>query len=293
MTWSVIESWEGDARVSYDPNGISGTATTVRNFTVSVPEKTPLQVVDAPGLPRPNSRHPVSPFLVARHYNVTKMGPLFYQVSVEYEGKTPDPNNPAENPLNRPPVISFGSVTQEVEIDEDVNGDPIQTVNGEPIVGITAPFTDLIVTVERNLASFDPAVITTYTNKVNSQNWFGCPTGTTRIMDISARSNFNPDFPYWEATASFQVRRGRGSVTDAKAWWHRTAHQGYLIKNSAGTKIDYAKAEPADDFTTRGTTVAQPVMLDLVTGQRLAAGTGAYIEFQILETIDFNLLNLL
>jgi hypothetical protein len=228
---------------------------------------------------------------------------LFYQVSVEYEGKTPDPNNPAENPLNRPPVISYGSVTQEVEIDFALDvypsrtlvGDsyPIQTINGEPINGVTMPITDLIIIVERNLPSFDPDSITTYTNKVNSQNWFKCPAGTARIMDISARSNFNPDFPYWEATASFQVRRGRGPVPDSRAWWHRTAHQGYLIKNSAGTKIDYAKAEPADDFTTRGTTVAQPVMLDLANGRRLAAGDGQYVEFKILETIDFNLLNLL
>jgi hypothetical protein len=303
MSWSVIESWEDSARVSYKPNGIAGDASTVRKFTVSVPEKTSLQVVDAPGLPRPGSSHPSSLFLVARHYNIRKMGPLYFEVLVEYEGNTPDPTNPADNPLSRSPVISFGSVTQEVEIDYALDvfpsrtlvGDsyPIQTINGEPIVGVTQPFTDLVVIVERNLASFDPDVITTYTNKVNSQTWFGCPAGTTRIMNITARSNFNPSFPYWEATASFQVRRGRGPVPDSRAWWHRVPHQGYIINNSAGTRLDYAKADPGDDFTSRGTTVSQPVMLDNATGERLASGDADYVEFKVLDTIDFNLLNIL
>jgi hypothetical protein len=31
----------------------------------------------------------------------------------------------------------------------------------------------------------------------------------------------------------------------------------------------------------------------LTTGERLASGTGAYIDRQVLETIDFNTLNLL
>ena len=189
--------------------------------------------------------------------------------------------------------MSFSAVTQEVEIDEDVNGDPIETVNGEPLAGVTRPFTDLVITVRRNLPSFDPASISTYMNKVNSAVWYGLPAGTVRIMDISAQNVFAADLEYWDVSISFQVRRGYGSVTDAKAWWYRTAHQGYIIKNAAGTATAIAKADPADDFTDNGVTVAQPVMIDLSTGERLAAGTGAYIEFQILETIDFNNLNLL
>jgi len=35
------------------------------------------------------------------------------------------------------------------------------------------------------------------------------------------------------------------------------------------------------------------VMIDQSSGQQLPAGTGSYIEFQVLETIDFNTLNLL
>jgi hypothetical protein len=45
--------------------------------------------------------------------------------------------------------------------------------------------------------------------------------------------------------------------------------------------------------TDDGVTVAQPVMISKATGEQLAAGTGEYIEFQVLETIDFNTLNLL
>jgi hypothetical protein len=284
MSWTVVESWEGGSALQIEENGTGGTSSTNRVFTVTAPPVYSIQVVSAPGLPRPNDPHPAAPAMRARNYTVETIGPLYYQVTIEYIGKTPDPTDPSQNPLLLPPVISFGSVTQEVEIDEDVNGDPIQTVNGEPIVGVTRPFTDLIVIVERNIATFDPGVITGFTNKVGSAPWFGCPTGTTRIMDINARSQQGQDFPFWAATLSVQVRRGRGPVTDAKAWWHRTAHQGFII-NDSGTK----RIATTDD----GQTVQQPVMLDLTTGAQLPAGTGAYIEFQVLETVDINDLNFL
>jgi hypothetical protein len=121
-------------------------------------------------------------------------------------------------------------------------------------------------------------------NKVNSTAWYGLPAGTVKISDIQARSVFSEDFAYWDVSISFQVRRGFGSVTDANAWYYRTAHQGYLVNNAGD--IVYAK----DDD---GNTVAQPVMLNLTTGVQLAAGVGAYIEFEVLESIDFNTLNLL
>jgi hypothetical protein len=142
----------------------------------------------------------------------------------------------------------------------------------------------LVITVQRNLPSFNPQSISTYMNKVNSAPWYGLPAGTVRITDIQATSVFSDEFAYWDVTISFQVRRGYGPVIDAEAWDHRTAHQGYIVKS--GGQLVYATT---DD----GVTVAQPVMLDRVTGAQLAPGVGAYINFPVLETIDFNELNLL
>jgi hypothetical protein len=287
MSWSVIETWENqDADRAIEANGIKGTTVTSRSFSVthSTMMVTPLSAMNAPGIPQTNSPHPISPSLRALRFGCQQVGPNYFIVTVGYEGATPDPEDPSFDPLFQPPNIEFVDVTQEVEIDEDVNGAPIQTVNGEPIAGVTRPFTDLGIIVQRNLPSFDPLLISTYTNKVNSTTWYGLPAGTVRIMGIGAKSVFSNEFAYWDVTARFQVRRGQGTVTDARAWWYRTAHQGYLVQT-----IDGLVHAVSDD----GLTVPQPVMLDLVTGQQLPPGVGAYIEFQVLEEIDFNALNLL
>jgi hypothetical protein len=57
--------------------------------------------------------------------------------------------------------------------------------------------------------------------------------------------------------------------------------------------VDDGSGDLIHALTDDGLTVAQPVMIDQSTGQQLPAGTGSYIEFQVLETIDFNTLNLL
>jgi hypothetical protein len=293
MSWE--ESWENQGLTTTTAaDGKSGSSGVLRYFTLVAPDVgyTTVQALSAAGLPLMNDPHPQNSSLRVRNRDVSQDGPISFSATISYEAQVNDPNDPSQNPLLRPAVIRFSSVTQEVEIDEDVNGDPIETVNGEPIVGVTRPFTDLVVTVQRNLPTFNPLSISTYMNKINSATWYGLPAGTVRITDIQAGNVFSEDFEYWDVSISFQVRRGFGSVTDAKAWWHRTAHQGYIIDDGAGARA-IAKADAADDFTANGETVAQPVMLDLTTGERLAAGTGAYIEFQVLEEIDFNGLNLL
>lgn len=295
MSWSVVESWENQAiTTTTAADGKSGSSGVNRYFTIVAPDVgyTPVDALAAFGLPAMNDPHPSTPSLRVRNRDVNQTGPMYFEATISYEAQVNDPNDPAQNPLSRPPVISFSSVTQEVEIDKDINDLPIQTINGEPIVGVTAPFTDLVITVQRNLPSFNPESISTYTNKVNSAAWYGLPAGTVRIMGINATSVFSEDFAYWDVTIEFQVRRGQGTVEDAKAWWHRTAHQGYLVWD--GTELAHA-------LDNAGNTVAQPVMIQTAEddgvvaerGEKVAAGVGRYISFQILDEIDFNQLNLL
>lgn len=286
MSYSVQEEWTGNADAQTQENGTAGQSTVERVFNV-VPlsgSGTRLGALYAAGLPLPNSPHPESSILRARRRNVQQTGPQYYVVTIGYDALVSDPTDPTQSPLTRPPVFTYSSVTQEVEIDEDRDGKPIQTINGEPLVGVTRPFTDLVITVQRNLPTFNPVSISTYMNKVNSATWYGFPAGTVRITDISATSVFSDDFAYWDVSVAFQVRRGYGQVIDAEAWDHRCAHQGYIVK-VGGQKV-YATTD--DDVT-----VAQPVMLDLTTGAQLAAGVGAYINFPVLDEIDFNGLNLL
>ena len=287
MSWSVQEEWQGQSTgVSIESDGIKGTSdvTRVFNLVPSFSGATTVDALAAAGLPLRNSAHPQNTALRARRFNASQIGPQYFQVTVGYEALTTDPNDPAQSPLAQPAVISFSSVTQEVEIDEDRDGNPIQTINGEPLVGVTRPFTDLVITVSRNLPTFSPVSISTYMNKVNSATWYGFPAGTVRIMDIQAQNQFSEDFEYWAVTVSFQVRRGYGQILDAEAWDHRCAHQGYIVK--VGGQKKHA-------LTSDNLPVAQPVMISRTTGAQLPDGVGAYINFPVLDEIDFNQLNLL
>jgi hypothetical protein len=287
MSWSVQEDWNSQQTgVAIESDGVKGTTdvTRVFNLTPNFSGATTLDALYAAGIPLRNSAHPQNPILRARRFNASQIGPQYFQVTVGYEALTSDPNDPSQSPLAQPAVVSFSSVTQEVEIDEDRDGNPIQTVNGEPLVGVTRPFTDLVITVSRNLPTFSADSISLYMNKINSTPWYGLPAGTVRIMDIQAQNQFSEDFEYWAVTISFQVRRGYGQIIDAEAWDHRCAHQGYIVK-VGGQKIHA--------LTTDGLTVAQPVMISKATGEQLADGVGEYISFPVLDEIDFNTLNLL
>jgi hypothetical protein len=287
MIWSVQEDWNSQQTgVAIESDGVKGTTdvTRVFNLTPNFSGATTLDALAAAGIPLRNSPHPQTAILRARRFNASQIGPQYFQVTVGYEALTSDPNDPSQNPLAQPAVKSFSSVTQEVEIDEDRDGNPIVTINGEPLVGVTRPFTDLVITVSRNLPSFDPVSISTYMNKINSTTWYGLPAGTVRIMDIQAQNQFSEDFEFWAVTISFQVRRGYGQVIDAEAWDHRCAHQGYIVK-VGGNKIHA--------LTTDNLPVAQPVMISKTTGAQLADGVGEYINFPVLDEIDFNQLNLL
>jgi hypothetical protein len=287
MSWSVQEDWNSQQTgVAIESDGVKGTTdvTRVFNLTPNFSGATTLDALAAAGIPLRNSPHPQTAILRARRFNASQIGPQYFQVTVGYESLTSDPNDPSQNPLAQPAVKSFSSVTQEVEIDEDRDGNPIQTINGEPLVGVTRPFTDLVITVSRNLPTFNPVSISTYMNKINSTTWYGLPAGTVRIMDIQAQNQFSEDFEFWAVTVSFQVRRGYGQVIDAEAWDHRCAHQGYIVK-VGGNKIHA--------LTTDNLPVAQPVMISKTTGAQLADGVGEYINFPVLDEIDFNQLNLL
>jgi hypothetical protein len=287
MSWSVQEDWNSQQTgVAIESDGVKGTTdvTRVFNLTPNFSGATTLDALYAAGIPLRNSAHPQNPILRARRFNASQIGPQYFQVTVGYEALTSDPNDPSQSPLTQPAVVSFSSVTQEVEIDEDRDGNPIQTVNGEPLVGVTRPFTDLVITVSRNLPTFSADSISLYMNKINSAPWYGLPAGTVRIMDIQAQNQFSEDFEYWAVTISFQVRRGYGQIIDAEAWDHRCAHQGYIVK-VGGNKIHA--------LTTDNLPVAQPVMISKTTGAQLADGVGEYISFPVLDEIDFNTLNLL
>ena len=104
---------------------------------------------------------------------ITQRGIVFTLVQVDY-AKTlqiDENNNSVDftaNPLSMPPTISWSDEVNNEPIDQDVDGNAICTVNGEPIVGVTMELPDPVVTITRNYAQWNPHVTHQFRRSVNS-----------------------------------------------------------------------------------------------------------------------------
>lgn len=280
MSFDVKESWESKLS-SESPDGVHGSANFDRYFTVTSdePSSTLLVKMLAP-IPKQGNTHPDNSFFRVIQIEIEQVSPIYFKVVCKYNTKSEE----GENPLDQPPDITFDSVTTTEEIDEDVHGNPIQTVNGEPITGVTEEIHDLTMSISRNLASFNPFSQYVYLKKVNSDNYFGFPPGVAKIKKISASNVFTDDYEYWAVNVQFQFREPI-RTTAQKAWWKRVKHQGFYVKND-NDEIVHAVDE-------NGENVTSPVNLKLDGKEETDKEKAHWLEFETLNKISFASLNLL
>lgn len=228
--------------------------------------------------------------------SLERISPIYWIATFDYSGELSaiDGEN-KENPLFAPPRIDWDDVESEEEIDEDWDGNPIQTVNGEPMEGIKTPIPDQTVTIRRNMLLFNSYVQARYRRAVNSDSFLGWPPGTARLIKFSASNVTTKDQAYWEITAQIQFRYPYRTVPE-RAWYARARHEGYyeridLTGPGLGSRIVRAvdgNKEP----------VTKPVLLD-ANGYRIPASepgqavTAYWLEFKRFDSLPFNALGLL
>lgn len=287
MTFVVTEKPSGSTASSIDDSGKTGERTLQRVFQVTGPvTANDIEFELAPGVPRKGQAYGSFLSLWCRNVSVSRVSPILAEVTASYKGNA-GTDESEDNPLLQPADISFSTLTSEEAIDEDINGDPVATVNGEPLSGLTMPISDLACTITRNLPSFSPSSIYTYMNKVNSDTFFGFPAGTLRIADINARSVFSNDFGYWVVSVTFHARKP-WRTTDAKAWWKRVRHEGFYIDDGSGNIIRAVDAE--------GQPVTSPVPIQLGANEgeeETDKSVAHWKEFEVFNTTAFSGLNLL
>ena len=252
------------------------------------PNEPELNIYQANGIPNAGSSYPGFPFVFADRASIERVSPIFSIVTIGYNGEIA-PGQPTENanPLFVPPKLDLDDVETEEEIDEDWNGNPIQTANGEPIKGLRRPIPDQTLTIRRNFALFNSYVQSRYRQATNSDTFFGWPAGTARITKFAASNVFDRDFGYWEVTATIQFRYPYRTTPD-KAWYKRVIHEGLYERVSVGGTERIRLAQDGD-----GEDAKRPVLLDL-DGYRLPSGSPpVWLEIQIFDSLPFNALGLL
>lgn len=236
------------------------------------------------------------PFAYADNISVERPSPILWIVTVDYTGELgPGDSNNENNPLFAPPRIDWDDVESEQEIDEDFDGNPIQTINGEPIEGVKALIADQTVAIKRNMLLFNPYVQARYRRAVNSDIFLGWPPGTAKLMKLSASNVPNDEGGYWEVSAQIQFRYPY-RTTPEKAWYGRIRHEGYyerveLSGPGAGTKVVRAVDSNKEPVT-------KPVLLD-ENGYRIPGvepgeqQTAHWLEFKLYDSLPYSALGLL
>jgi hypothetical protein len=240
-----------------------------------------INIYQAPGIPAAGSSFPGFPFVFADGAAIETVSPIYSIVTINYSGEIgPSQNN--TSPIFNPPRFDWDDVETEEEVDEDFDGNPIVTVNNEPISGIKRPIPDQTVTIRRNMPFFSPWIQAVYRQSVNSDLFLGWPAGTARLTKLSASSIYDPNFGYWEVTAVVQFRYPY-RTTPARAWYKRVRHEGYYAKY--GSKILRAVDEAKQPVT-------KPILLK-ANGEPLPSGDPAHwLEFKIFNSLPFNALGL-
>ena len=225
-----------------------------------------------------------------------RVSPILWMMTVDFNGELgpgdeEDPEAP-NNPIFAPPRIDWDDVEQELEVDEDYDGNPVQTVNKEPIEGVKAAIADQTVMIKRNMVSFSPYVQARYRRAVNSDTFLGWPPGTAKITKLSASLVHSEEMGYWEITAQIQFRYPYRTTPD-KAWYARVRHEGFYEKIDVGTKKVIVRAVDGNKEP-----MTRKVLLDN-NGYRLqppAEGeqqNAVWLEFKLYDSLPFNALGLL
>jgi hypothetical protein len=307
-TIDVQESWQDQGLSLSSTDGITGETRITRSFTwvSSDPISSLKQVADAPGSPKIGQSHPAIFFARVRDLSYTQEGPSYGKITAEYEVPSFDPET-GDNPLLTPPDIVWDTIQTEEPIDEDIYGRGIRTVNGEPIDGVTETVFDLTVSVTRNLATFNPAAIYLFLNKVNSGPFLGFPPGVALCSAIQASSVADGDFNYFRVTVQFIFRTPYRTAPE-RAWFKRLRHEGTLVREEIEAELETTKEVIRRAVDDDGLPVTQPVPLD-ERGFEIVAPTppvggydpenippeleGVFLEFQTKFAVDFNQLGLL
>ena len=244
-------------------------------------ETTDVELLTATGLPAVGSLFPGTFAACKTIGPITRIGPIYSMVAVSYEGEVgPDIT---DSPLNQPPIYKWTDTTSNEAIDQDWDGNPICTVLGETIEGVTMDLADQSLNITRNYALFSPWITHNYRHATNSDPFANYAPGTARLIAFSADSVSNEGFPYWVVNATIQFRFPY-NTTAAKAWYARTRHEGYYVK--VGGKVVRATDDNKEPTT-------KPVLLKADGTRELNPANAIWLEWKRYNSLPYAALGLL
>lgn len=241
------------------------------------------QAITEGKLPAPSSVNPDIPNQYVADVSVNQTSPIYFEATVSYKSPKLNPTDDEDTtPLDISTKVVWSTVETQAEIDEDVNGQAIETRNGEPISGITRNIYDLQATLTKNFLSFDPTVLRAFMHTTNTDTFLGFAPGQGLIKSVSATEQTYDETDYAEVITTILFRTPYNTTAD-KAWFKRIPHKGYLERTTtdADELITHAKDQTRQP-------VVSPVWLDN-SGVKLEPGDAkTFLEFQVYPQTAFS-----
>ena len=230
-------------------------------------------------------KHPDDTFQRCTSFRVSRLQPLLFLMEGQFTARGKEAG---DNPLDEPPQIEMDFATESAEFDQDLNGDPIETINGEGYT-VTDEISDLVLVVTRNLPAWDYLLAWQYMNRgaVSSDEVLGFPPGVARIRGLRASSVDAGDFIYFRAQATVQFRAPAPDSLPARAWYARRIHEGFKIRDNANDPENLW--HPADD---EGVLVTRPVRLKADGTRKQKADPADWQEWKIAPVLPFSALGI-
>jgi hypothetical protein len=185
-------------------------------------------VLAASGIPNYGERHRSGADSFVKSKNAEPLGPIFWVVTVNYEGQRFDSNVD----------IEWTDTTTTEPVDRDYDGNAIVTANGEQVEGLTYELSDPVVVIRRKFLLFNAYSVAPYRHATNSDTFLGWPPGTARLVGFSAKNQFKFNMPLeqWDVTARVQFRIPYMGATAAQVWYKRWRHEGMLVNSNGGIR---------------------------------------------------------
>ena len=230
--------------------------------------------------------------------------PTEWEVEVTYDTQVDEePKNEGTNPLNEPPDITWGAQSRRVIVPGKYNDPGVPNADGEFELGIMAPngilfepgpemdLSDPVLTVTRNIATFDVAEVLSWANTVNQNIFLGAPRRTLKMTAPQVSSRWNKEIgDYWSMSVSmtyrfekwdFQILNVSGQYLTASS----TKLEGF--KDSEGHARTGLLTETGQALNSSGTEASKWGVFD----SSLAEPT--YTRLRVYREIDFAALGLL
>lgn len=190
---------------------------------------------------------------------------------------------PAQNPLLMPVDVSWATSSHEIVFDQDVNAKAVTNAAGDPF---DPPLMEeekrRVITVVRNESTFDPILLQSYDNAVNSDTFALYPPLMCKVLNILPKSVFHQDVGwYYQITYEFEC------LNPTLPWnvngYRRTVlNQGVRALTISGTKYH---------ISYKGIPVTEPVLLNLAGQTRAASAPPTYLVFQSKPELPFAAFN--